>query len=75
MVEPDGEAVFAIVAAPPRIEAFTADISAIYVDDMVVLPAADQVPSGRNGLDLEPNRALEAGGVDHEATPCRVSAA
>ena len=36
---------------------------------MVVLPAADQVPSGRNGLDLEPDSSLQAGGVDHEATP------
>ena len=74
MVEPDGEAVFAIVAAPQRIEAITADISAVDLDDMVVLTAADQV-AAVDRPDLEPNSSLQASGVDHEATPCRVSAA
>ncbi len=73
MVEPDTERVLAAVTVPLRIEAVTADISAIDLDDMVILTAADQI-TAVDRPDVKPNCTSEAGGVDHEDTPSRVGA-
>ena len=65
---------FTRVAAPLCIDAVAADRPAVDVDHVVVLTTADQIATGHRP-DLEPDRSLQAGGVDHEATPCRVSVA
>ena len=70
MVEPHTECMLASVTVPLRIDAVTADISAIDLDDMVILTTADQIATGHRP-DLEPDSSLQAAGVDHEATACR----
>ncbi len=64
MIQPDGEAMLAAVAVALRIDAITADISTVDIDDMIVRAAGDQI-SPRDGLNLEPDRSSKAAGVDH----------
>ena len=73
-MKPNRQAMLAAVTVALCVDTVTADISTVDLDDVVVRATGDQIAI-RNGLNLEPDRSSEAAGVDHEATPRRVSAA
>ena len=66
---------FAPVTVPLRIEAVTADIAAVDLDEMIVPATRYEIPVDANLPYVQVHGSSESGEVNHEATPCRVSTA